>query len=381
MSRIRHILMTADTIGGVFFYALELSSALARHGVRTTLATMGGLLSPAQRRAAAGVRGLSIFESTYQLEWMDEPWDDIARAGEWLLALERRVRPDVVHLNGYAHGALEFRAPSLVVAHSSVLSWFESVRGEAAPARYARYREEVSRGVRAAAAVIAPTQATLDAVLRHHGPLARALVIPNAVDPRRFRPLPKEAFIAALGRLWDPAKNIAALSAVAPRLPWPIRVGGSLTPPEQASAEALSLEHLGVLSRREIEGVLGRAAIYALPARYEPFGLSILEAALSGCALVLGDLPSLREIWGEGAALYVSPDDPDELEATLLSLIKNPAARAEMGLRARDRALHYVPERMARSYLELYAALDKLVPSSPAQAKDPQPRTVEEPCA
>ncbi len=32
-----------------------------------------------------------------------------------------------------------------------------------------------------------------------------------------------------------------------------------------------------------------------LPARYEPFGLSVLEAALSGCALVLGDIPSLRE--------------------------------------------------------------------------------------
>jgi glycosyltransferase involved in cell wall biosynthesis len=385
MSPIRHVLMTADTVGGVFFYALELSRALARHGVRTTLATMGGLLSPVQRRAAASVRGLSIFESTYRLEWMDDPWDDVARAGEWLLALERRVRPDVVHLNGYAHAALDFHAPALLVAHSSILSWFEAVRGEAAPARYERYRSEVARGIGAAAAVIAPTQAMLDAVVRHHGAPARALVIPNAVDPRRYRPARKEAFIVAVGRLWDPAKNIDALSAVAPRLPWPIRVGGSLTPPEQPKVEVPSLEHLGELSRRELESVLGRAAIYALPARYEPFGLSILEAALSGCALVLGDLPSLREIWGGGAALYASPDDPEELEATLLSLIKNPDARAEMGLRARDRALRYLPERMARSYLELYADLDRRSPpgSGPGQpqTKDPKRTTVEEPCA
>ena len=55
---------------------------------------------------------------------------------------------------------------------------------------------------------------------------------------------------------------------------------------------------------------MGRAAIYALPARYEPFGLSILEAALSGCALVIGDIPSLREIWAD-AALFVPSDGHD----------------------------------------------------------------------
>ena len=33
---------------------------------------------------------------------------------------------------------------------------------------------------------------------------------------------------------------------------------------------------------------LSAASVYVLPAKYEPFGLSVLEAALSGCALVLG---------------------------------------------------------------------------------------------
>jgi glycosyltransferase involved in cell wall biosynthesis len=290
------------------------------------------------------------------------------------------LRPDVVHLNGFAHGALSFRAPALVVAHSSVLCWFEAVNGQA-PARYERYRLEVSGGLAAAAAVVAPTQATLDSALRHHGPLARTVVIPNAVDPLRYHPAPKEAFIVAVGRLWDPAKNIAALSAVAPRLRWPIRVGGSLTPPEQAKAELPSLEHLGVLSRREVESILGRASIYALPARYEPFGLSILEAALSGCALVLGDLPSLREIWGDAAALYVSPDDPDELEASLRALIENPRARAEMGLRARERALRYTPERMAQRYLALYETLHERPPAGQPAATTPERQTREESCA
>ena len=46
----------------------------------------------------------------------------------------------------------------------------------------------------------------------------------------------------------------------------------------------------GQLTTAEVRNVINTASIYALPARYEPFGLSILEAALSGCALVLGDI-------------------------------------------------------------------------------------------
>ena len=46
----RKILMTADAIGGVWTYALELVRALAPHGVEIALATMGGPVSPAQRK-------------------------------------------------------------------------------------------------------------------------------------------------------------------------------------------------------------------------------------------------------------------------------------------------------------------------------------------
>ncbi|WP_437935687.1 glycosyltransferase family 4 protein [Sorangium sp. So ce341] len=355
------VLMTADTVGGVFSYAIELARALAERGVRTSLATMGGPLSAPQREAAGRVPGLAVFESSFRLEWMDDPWDDVARAGDWLLDLEERVRPDVVHLNGYAHGALGFRAPKLVVAHSCVLSWWTAVLGGAAPPRYDRYRREVARGLAAAAAVVAPTQAMLDALVRHHGALApfrgaRAAVIPNAADPDRFAPGPKAEVIVAVGRLWDQAKNIAALGEVAPRLPWPIQVAGSDVHPGGGSRPLPSLEHLGVLSPSGVAAALARASIYAHPARYEPFGLSVLEAALSGCALVLGDIPSLREVWRD-AALYVDPGDTEALRRALEALVDDPVRRQEMASRARARASAFSPRRMARGYLHLYGEL------------------------
>jgi glycosyltransferase involved in cell wall biosynthesis len=101
---------------------------------------------------------------------------------------------------------------------------------------------------------------------------------------------------------------------------------------------------------------LARAAIYALPARYEPFGLSILEAALSECTLVLGDIPSLRENW-DGAALFVAPDDHEGLKRILLNLIAKPDLRRALGKRALERGRKFTSQCMARKYLQLYSEL------------------------
>jgi glycogen(starch) synthase len=113
---------------------------------------------------------------------------------------------------------------------------------------------------------------------------------------------------------------------------------------------------LGQLSGSEVSSWLRRAAIYAFPARYEPFGLSVLEAALTGCALVLGDLPTLRELW-DGAAVFVAPDNPRELRVALEGLMEDAVLRQALAMRARRRALTYTPRRMVRAYLDVYAGL------------------------
>ncbi|NOK37276.1 glycosyltransferase family 4 protein [Corallococcus exercitus] len=442
--------MTADTVGGVWSYALELCRALCLRGVCVELATLGAPLSDAQWQEARALPGLTVHESTWRLEWMDAPWDDVRAAGEWLLALEARLSPDVVHLNGYCHGAWPFRAPVLVVAHSCVLSWWEAVKGGAAPARYHRYREEVAKGLHAASVVVAPTRAMLDAIERHYGdlhplrgapnagrtedvatepahdsvpdvralpaargtpavdrlkgiatepahdsvpdacalpaargtpnagraedvapgqsddsaPRARAFpsarVIPNARCATRFPPSRKERFVLAAGRLWDEAKNLAALEAAAPQLPFPVHVAGDALHPEGgAVAETRSTRPLGHLPPSVLAQWMARAPVYALPARYEPFGLSALEAALAGCALVLGDIPSLREVWGD-AARFVPPDDSRALARTLRFLMDHPREREALAARGRERALTFTPDRMAEAYLELYASLARL---------------------
>ena len=340
------VLMTADTIGGVWTYAIELARALDRNGVQVLLATMGQPLSPDQWEDARSVPGLRIFESDFKLEWMDAPWEDVRRSGEWLLDLEADNRPDCVHLNTFAHGSLPWRAATVVVGHSCVLSWWRAVKGEPAPQDWNRYAQAVGCGLSGADVVVAPTKAMLAALESHYGRLPVCYVIRNGSSPVPVAPQVKEKFILTAGRLWDEAKNLSALDGIAPDLRWPVYAAG-------AAAGFKNVRTLGWQTRSCLASWMGRAAIYALPARYEPFGLSALEAALAGCVLVLGDIPSLREIWG-AAAVYVPPDDREKLRGALHELIRDSSQRLELAALARARALTYSPQRMADGYMKAY---------------------------
>lgn len=352
------VLMTADPVGGVWTFALELCAHLIGHGVGVKLATLGAPLTPGQRAAATGV-GVELEESAFRLEWMADPWTDLERAGRWLLRLEREYRPDVVHLNHLAHGHLAWRAPALVTGHSCVSSWWEAVHGVPPPPEWTTYRLRLRRSLQAADCVTAPTRAMLVELERHYGPLRRRAVIANGRDPARFGRAPrKEHLVLCAGRLWDAAKNVQSLAAVARLIDWPVCIAGEAVSPDGSRAKigGGNLHLLGALPPEELALWYGRAAIYALPARYEPFGLTALEAALSGCALLLGDIPSLREVWGD-AACYVAPDDHWRLRERLAELICDSALRAMMAVRAGKVAARLSSANQAHGYLRLYRKL------------------------
>jgi glycogen(starch) synthase len=364
---LRRVLLTADAIGGVWPYALELTSALGRHGVEVVLAAMGPPLTPEQRHAAhaAGVRALH--ERSFRLEWMPDPWDDVTAAGDWLLSLEREVAPDLVHLNQLAFGALPWRAPAIVAVHSCVLSWWRAVLRTDAPPEWTRYRRVVTASLRAAACILAPSRAMLEEATRLYGPFRAAQVIHNARDPQAFAPGRKDELIFAAGRFWDEAKNLDALARVAPKLPWPVYLAGEVGDPELGSGRSAAVRALGTLSSQQMAWWLGRASVFAHPARYEPFGLAVLEAGLAGCALVLGDIPSLRELW-QGAALFVDPHDVDQLGRTLHRVILNADLRAEQARLAAVRARTFAPEQFAAAHRAAYLrVLGKAAPATTAQ--------------
>jgi glycosyltransferase involved in cell wall biosynthesis len=237
----------------------------------------------------------------------------------------------------------------LLTVHSCVLTWWRAVHGTAAPPAWDGYRELVQRALRRASLVTTPSRSLLRALRAEYGRLPAARVIPNG---RVLTEAPacaeRERLVVTAGRLWDEAKNAGLVARAVPA------IGGRVVligPGELAGVEAV-----GEVNEREVVSWLSRAAVFAEPARYEPFGLAALEAALCGCALVLGDIASLREIW-DGAAAFVSADDREALAFEINRLLEDPDRRGAAARRACDRARGYTPAAMAEAYLEAYRAV------------------------
>ena len=364
--------MTADASEGVWSYVMELAAALRSSGTDILLAVMGPSLSPEQREQATRFVHVGLCERPFALEWMEDPWHDVSLAGDWLLELEEQFEPHVIHLNHYCHGSLPWNAPVVISAHGCVLSWRQAVCGERSfPPSWLRYHTEVSAGLRGANLVIAPTCAMLDSLTRLYAPAPRSnpfqsglrsaefRAIPFGCNAARFQPMLKREYVLSLGAPGDKAQNLEMLDTLAQDLPWPVVLGCKGPLSDICCTILPHLHALHATNAAEMASAQCQASIFALPTRYDPFGIAPLEAALAGCALVLGDTPSLRETWGD-AALFAPADDGDAFAAVLHRLVDDADLRREMAGRARSCAMQQTPERMAASILECYRELSRL---------------------
>jgi glycosyltransferase involved in cell wall biosynthesis len=357
--------MTADTVGGVWVYASAMARGLCARGHRVTLATLGPPPRPDQLHGIADVAGLDLVATDLALEWMDPDGVDFTRALSRLPALERRTAPDVVHLNGFREACAAWRAPVLVAAHSCVNSWWQACRGDESSGPWRSYADRLRAGLAAADAWVAPSAAYRDQVDMLHAPPTRGRVIWNGLAPTGAA-APKNPIILAAGRVWDEAKNVAALVAIAPRLPWRVHIAGRRAADGSAPASSCGscdVTWLGELPHSRLLSAMQRAAVFVAPALYEPFGLTVLEAASAGCALVLADIPSFRELW-DGAALFADPRDRAMLQAALERVVRDEPLRLALQRSAAIRARRYSLDAMCGAYCGIYA--DMLRSRSPA---------------
>jgi glycosyltransferase involved in cell wall biosynthesis len=347
------ILMTTDNLGGVWTYTIELLSEFEKSGILTALAIMGRPLTDDHRQQLSFFNNVKVYDSTYKLEWMEDPWEEVDIAGEWLLNIRDEFHPDLIHLNSFSFGALNWGVPVVTVAHSDVLSWWKSVLNYPHPKRFNEYFKRVKNGLENSTYIIAPTKSMMSYLNEHYGEFKNQKVIYNG---RKIKPynIEKQCLIFSMGRIWDSAKNISLLINSAPMLKWKVRLAGN---PQNPVTNELTLygnvDFLGGLTEENVFDYLAESSIFVLPARYEPFGLSPLEAALSGCALVLGDIDSLREVWGD-AALYVNPDDGAMLIEVVNNLISDKDLLKEFSMRAQEKAAEYSTRRMFSEYLKIY---------------------------
>ncbi|RNL87236.1 glycosyltransferase [Sinomicrobium pectinilyticum] len=351
------ILMTTDTLGGVWNYSLELCRELQRYDIQVHLASMGAYPTKTQEKEASDIRNVVFYKSDYKLEWMENPWEDIRKVTKWITAIFQTARPDIVHLNNYAQIVHYWDCPIITVYHSCVHTWWQAVKGTTAPHAWDSYKELVKTSLNASDVVISPTRSLLEKATEIHDITSKTKVIYNGRDISFPETPKKEPFILCTGRIWDEAKNLKVLSGLADKITWPIYVAGDNVNPGTGTETRLdNVNILGKLSSAELADWMQRASIYLNPAKYEPFGLAVLEAAAAGCALALSDISTLRELWGNSAA-YFSADDPEEMEKTVKTLIHNTTYRKQLAEASGQRAKTYNTRKMGHEYINLYYQL------------------------
>lgn len=347
------LLVTTDAVGGVWRYALDLAAGLHAQDVGLVLAVVGPGPSAAQRDEAEAA-GAHLITTGLPLDWTADSSDELRGAQRMLEQLALDAGCDAVHLHAPAFaGAGPWPLPCVAVAHSCVATWWQAVRSGPMPQDFAWRTQLAAAGLRSTGAVIAPTQAHGRATAAAYGlNWDRFEVVHNGRRAAPHGPASRvrDRNVLAVGRLWDEGKGISALDRVAALLDVPVRAAGPVRGPSGASIALHSSQHLGELEESALAREYATCGVFVSTARYEPFGLAILEAAQSGMPLVLSDIPSLRELW-DTAALFVDPGDDEGLARAVHAALER---SADLGHQARARSARYSLHAMVTGTLTVH---------------------------
>lgn len=351
------VLMTTDTVGGVWTFTQEMAAGLLAGGHSVLLVSFGRVPSEAQleqcdQLALRFPEEFLYVTSDTPLEWMDAN-QSVFEEGSMVLEREaEEFAPDLIYSNQFCYGAIDLPIPRVVTAHSDVLSWAKACRGGLLEQSswLDRYVSMVQAGLAQSDAVVAPTAWMLDMLTESFRVSAETAVIANGRSIDASFEAKRDLRAVTAGRLWDEAKSIATLDEV--DSPVPVLVAGDTMGDRQETIPPLgSARLIGRLSEPEMLDLLQHSAIYLCLSRYEPFGLAPLEAGLCGCAVVARNIPSLHEVW-EDAALFF--DDADELSVLLRKLKDDPNFLERARASSFRRARRFTRERMVQQYLVLF---------------------------
>ena len=350
--------MTADAVGGVWQYSTELAAELCGGGHQVTIALLGSPPTDEQRRPAERIEGLRLVETGEALDWLASGPKAVEKAARAVAALAAEQRADLVHCNHPAlAGAAAFGVPLVAVAHGCVATWWEAARRTPLDPSYAWHREMMRRGLVAADAVVTPSASFGATVQRVYGLTSAPIVVHNGRNAPISGPKePTSNAVLTIGRLWDEVKGAALLDQVAAHVEWPLLAAGPLRGPHGETIALNNMQSIGQVDDARLHGLLAERPIVVSAATFEPFGLAVLEAAMAGCALVLSDIDTFRELW-DGAAIFVDPADAAGFVAAINSLAADPARRHALGEAATARASRYTPAATAAKMRRIYAGV------------------------
>lgn len=239
-------------------------------------------------------------------------------------------------------------------------------------------RLAIKEAIRGAAAIVAVSQATADAIEELAGCRLRSRlhVVHEGVAAEFHEPAPMASLQSIEDQLprdapyflWtgslNPRKNIKnvlrAFERVANRFDHHLVLAGGLGwSAEEVLAEVSQsqvrarIHRPGRVSDEQLRALYAGATGFVYASLMEGFGLPILEAMASGCPVITSNLSSMPEVAGD-AALLVDPTDPDAIAEAMLQLATSSTLHRAMVDRGRVRSRRLTWERAAVQMAGIY---------------------------
>jgi phosphatidylinositol alpha-mannosyltransferase len=190
--------------------------------------------------------------------------------------------------------------------------------------------------------------------------LANPTIVPNGLDVSSYRPRPGIAKrVAFLGRD-DPRKGLDVLLEAWATVHREVPDAELVVAAGERNAAIAGVRFVGGVGEADKRTLLSDAAVFCAPnLGGESFGIILVEAMASQCAVVASALPAFTHVLADAGAL-VKPGDATGLAGTLVDLLRSPDAVAALQAQAVVRVQRYDRQAVLTGYLEVYErAIDR----------------------
>jgi len=184
-------------------------------------------------------------------------------------------------------------------------------------------------------------------------------VIPNGIHPENFIPKKKDKKILVVSRLFERKGVQYVIDAMKDIKDYELVICGDGPYKEQLEQQISKLNNnnihlLGYVSEERLKYEYETSSIFVLPSSAESFGLVLLEAMTSGCAIITTNTTGCPEVVGD-SALLVRPKSLEDIRNALIKLINDEELRSELGVKARKRVEEeFTWEKIAKQYVGVY---------------------------
>lgn len=340
-------------LGGAETMCVGLSELLHRQGQEVTVVSMYRKETMLTARLKqAGIRVVFLDKKTGL---------DLSSITK-LRTLFRREKPDAIHVHLFL---MKYVVPAALGLGIPVIHTVHSVASYDAEGDRAVNRFFYNRGLAVPVAISKEIAKTVEEF--YSVPAEKIRVVFNGIDLQKC--LPKEdyslqnpPYLVHVGRFFE-AKNHEVMVRAVKLLKergMEVRLDFCGDGETRGAAEAL-VRALGVEENVRFCGVaeqvfpiLHEADLFLLPSRFEGMPMSLIEAMGTGLPAIASRVGGISDMVTDGHNGLLIEPNAEELANAIARLLDAPELRERLGRNAREEAVRFSGETMARNYMKLY---------------------------